>query len=171
MIVPSFLGLPLASQTVTFLLAILLGFALGLLYDVFRILRLAVKSGFIITLVEDILYLIAVALASYSLALIRSEGFLRAYILVGEGLGAILYFFSLSVVIMGISALLIQMIQTVFRWIFTPVLRLLGFLGTFFEKISKKIWFFIKKLLKSIKHLVYNDKRVGQVENKDNQKG
>lgn len=167
----SFFGLPLASQTVTFLLAILLGFVLGLLYDVFRILRLAVKSGFLVTLIEDVVYLIFVAVSSYSLALIRSDGFLRAYILIGEGLGAILYFFSLSIVIMGISALVIGMIHTVLGWIFTPVLRFLRFLGTLFEKISKKVWIFVKKLLKRIMHLVYNNTKARQAKKKENQKG
>ena len=50
------MGISVSQQTMTFLQSLLLGAALGMLYDVFRILRLLIPSGKVISFVEDIVY-------------------------------------------------------------------------------------------------------------------
>lgn len=101
----------------------LLGFFLGALYDVFRILRLALPHGRIAVFIEDILYFFAVAVISFSFVLLYADGILRAFWLFGELMGAVLYFFTLSLLIMKAAHLLIAVIRRILDVLYRITLK------------------------------------------------
>ena len=90
------MGISVSQQTMTFLQSLLLGAALGMLYDVFRILRLLIPSGKVISFVEDIVYFLLCGVISFAFLIAVNNGIIRAYLLAGELLGAVLYYFTLG---------------------------------------------------------------------------
>ena len=141
-------GVYLAAQTLLFLKSILLGACLMLLYDLFRILRLAVKTPAALVLLEDILFFSA------------NFGEIRFFALLGEGLGALLYALTLSRLVMACSKAVIRFVRAVFRIVFRlflrPVYRIIHW---FALKIVQLMDFFAAGLKKSFRKANYGLKR------------
>ena len=76
-----------AGQTWLFLLSVALGAALGVCYDVFRILRIAFRHPSLAVLLEDILFSLAAAGATFAFLLTTGNGQLRAFFLIGSWWG------------------------------------------------------------------------------------
>lgn len=118
----------MADQVWLFLEAVLLGAALGAVYDVFRILRLAFPNGRVLIFLEDMLYFALVGIVSFSFVLLQNGGVLRAFLLAGELLGAVLYFFSLGVLVMKAAQGIIRLVRGFLRFLFRifvrPLIRL-----------------------------------------------
>lgn len=126
-----------APPTWVFLWAVLLGAVLGLCYDVFRILRIAIPSGRILVFFEDILFFLVVAAATFEFYQLTTDGIVRGYVLLGELLGFALYYFTLGALVFKAATAIIHFIQKVvgllvkillwpFRKLAAPVLRKLG---------------------------------------------
>lgn len=132
-----------AHQTVLFLQACLLGFLLGLFYEIFRILRLMIKTGAVAVFVQDILYWSVSALISFLFILAVNSGQLRIFLLLGIVIGMIVYFFTLGALIMKASKAIIAFIYRVMRFIYgklvTPVQRFMGFTRKKADRFAKKV--------------------------------
>ena len=147
--------------------ACVLGFCLGALYDVFRILRLSFPHNKILVFLEDVLYFFLITVISFSFILLQNNGTLRAFLLLGELMGAILYFFTLSILIMKAANAIIKAVYTIMRFFYRitvkPFIRFFKFLFCLFRRIGR---IFVRKLkiilrnskkhLKERKALVYN---------------
>jgi spore cortex biosynthesis protein YabQ len=157
----------IAQQTTAFLWAIFVGAALGLLYDSFRILRIAIPCGNTFIAVQDVLFFITCALVTFLFLLGQAEGKVRFFLLVGELLGGVLYFSTISIPIMGVSRKIIAVIRAVISfiarylllplwrlvyWIVSTILRPVRFLG---RKIKAGL-LKIKLLLLKWHKLLYN---------------
>lgn len=158
----------LSSQVILFFEACILGFLLGMLYDVFRILRLSFPNGRVLIFLEDVLYFAVAAVVSFSFVVLANGGVLRAFLLLGEFLGAVLYFFSLSLLIMKAAQMIIRVIHSflflLYRLTIRPIGRLMRWIGhkcmsifRFFGKRYKIIALNHKKHLKPTSSIVYND--------------
>jgi|GEM_PF-1341518 len=105
----------LAGQTYAFLMTILAGAVAGLLFDLYRVLRSAFQPKQFLTALTDLLYWIVVTPIVFAMLLAGNWGELRFYVLIGLGLGLLLYFQTLSSVVI---------------WAFAGALRGMGhFLG------------------------------------------
>ena len=122
------MGISVSQQTMTFLQSLLLGAALGMLYDVFRILRLLIPSGKVISFVEDIVYFLLCGVISFAFLIAVNNGIIRAYLLAGELLGAVLYYFTLGKFIYRIADKIITLIKKflalLYRIFLSPFVRL-----------------------------------------------
>lgn len=85
------------------MLACLLGAGLGLLYDAFRMLRIILPHHKIVIFLEDLLFCTAAILLSFAFVISMGNGVLRGFMVFGELMGAILYFFTLGLAITGIA--------------------------------------------------------------------
>lgn len=161
----------MSPQVLVFFQSCLLGACLGMLYDAFRILRLAFPNGKLLVFLEDVLYCLAVSLVSFVFIVLMNDGILRAFLLLGELLGAILYFFSVSVLIMKMAKLILKIIQSILLFIYRITLRpMIHFIRWIFRKMGKLfrcLWQKFKIiLLKPKNHLkpsldiVYNENNV-----------
>lgn len=86
----------LAQQTYAFLMTILAGGIIGLLFDGYRVVRSLLKPKQLATAMTDLLYWIVVTPTVFALLLAGNWGELRFYVLLGLAVGLLLYFQTLS---------------------------------------------------------------------------
>lgn len=160
-------SLSLAQQTKSFLLSLGFGFIMGVFYDLFRIIRISISKSQKIILPFDLAYCVFLAFCSYLFFLVVNEGDIRGFLLLGEGIGFAIYYFSLGVVVFRISekivngikrfiSLLFKVFSSPFRRIFKKLQNVLGKFTKKLQKNSKKIKNKSKFHLKLRKHLLYN---------------
>ncbi len=165
----------IAEETLSFFRACLLGVCLGLLYDGIRIFRIAIRCNSIIVFLQDLFYFLFVTLCTFSFVLAFHDGKLRAFILAGELLGAVLYFFTLSLLLIRVSRKIIGFLKKVlravfrfvtapFRWIFRKVWGVLKRVGLFFCRKIKKLRINLQISLKKRKAMMYNKKKLDDCE-------
>lgn len=133
-------------QTEIFFYALGFGFLLGILYDVFRTVRLIISDsrGFVIAM--DILYFAVCSFLIFCFNLVVDNGRVRIYVVFGELLGWLIYYFSFGSIAMKVTAAVSRFFRKI---IFAPVRK-------FFAKILRKNSFFIGKSEKTLKK--YNKK-------------
>lgn len=132
------------SQTLSFLLSILLGVFTGIFYDVFRILRLSFSAHKVVVLLQDILFWLFTALASFLFIFVVNNGAFRLYFVFGELIGFGVYYFTMGVAVMKVTEFLVKVIRRFFKFVF----RLLLFP---FKKIFVVFSPKVKKMCKSAK--------------------
>ncbi len=86
----------LSSQLLSLGISALIGLALAVVYDVFRVTRILFRTGKIVMYVQDILFGIAAAFVTFLLALAVNSGEIRFYIIGGELIGMMVYFFTVG---------------------------------------------------------------------------
>lgn len=106
------------TQTIIFLQSLLLGAALGAVYDLFRIFRVAFPLPAGVIVAEDLLYFVFCGFVSFFFAMTVNFGQVRFFILLGEAMGFLLYYLTLGSLVMRCA----QKILDALRWI----LRLVG---------------------------------------------
>ncbi|MBE6905618.1 MAG: hypothetical protein E7476_05065 [Ruminococcaceae bacterium] len=129
-----------AEQTWMFLASVALGAALGVCYDVFRILRIAIPHRTVAVVAEDILFFALCAAATFCFLLAAGDGQLRAFIIIGEAVGGILYYCTIGVLIIGIARWIIAAI----KWVFHMIWKI--FIRPVWSMAKKIAGFFSKKL-------------------------
>lgn len=128
-------------QFTFFVKALLFGFALGALYDILKIYRIAFKCNKAVLIIQDIVYSVVIALLTFGFALILNNGKVRIYLIISHLLGAVIYRLSLSKIIMAVFVFIINLIK-----------RFLGFLKRkILIPVKNKILNNLKKILKKIK--------------------
>ncbi len=136
------MGISVSQQTITFLQSTLLGIGLGVLYDLFRILRLIIPSGKIISFVEDIIYFLLCGVISFAFLLAVNNGIVRGYLLIGEFLGAALYYFTLGKLIYRVADKLIlffkKFLSLFYRIFLSPFVRIFRFILRILCRIASR---------------------------------
>ncbi|WP_312643701.1 spore cortex biosynthesis protein YabQ [Hydrogenoanaerobacterium sp.] len=155
------------TQTIVFLQSLALGFALGLFYDVFRIFRLAIHHSSVIIFLEDISYFVICAIITFLFSLSAVNGHVRVFLVIGELLGATIYYFSLGALVMSVSKIIIRFMKALLRLLYRvflrPFIRLFIWLARKTGKITNKMAVNAKKVRAKAKYslkqrgiLVYN---------------
>lgn len=103
--------LSVGSQVYVFLCTIIGGMAIALVYDLFRIFRRAVKTGSLVTCVQDLLYWIIAALIMFFTVYYSNDGELRVYLFIGALLGVVFYALLFSRGIMNSSLFIIKIVS------------------------------------------------------------
>lgn len=155
--------LTIADQTRLFLLALGLGFLLGVLYDLFRVVRMAFTMRRVGVFIQDVLFFLTCAAVTFIFLLAVNQGEIRGFVIAGEGLGFLIYYFSFGLLAMRVSSFLVHTIRKLFHLISLPfraffrlLRRLFGKIGISVKKTSKKIAKKSKFNLKHHKTLLYN---------------
>lgn len=140
--------LSISEQVHLFALSILAGSAAGLLYDVFRILRIALPHPSILVQLEDIMYWVCITLGMFIFMMHALGGELRAYAIFGAFIGAVLYFSTLSLLIMNVSSFIIRVVKRLLAiLVLAPLKFILGFCANLLNLLLKPLKFFLKKAL------------------------
>lgn len=131
-----------STQATVFLWTIIGGMVIALIYDIFRIFRKAVKTGSLITFMQDILYWIIVAAIMFLTIYYSNDGELRAYLFIGAFLGVVLYALLFSRMIMGSSLFIIKLVTNILKAVvfFTsyPFRMILKILAVPTKKLARK---------------------------------
>ncbi len=150
-------------------LALLLGAAGGVLYDIFKILRLIGLNGRFFCFVEDLLFFAVMTVAVFSFQLNQTDGKIRIFVLLSVAGGFALYRLTLErpvfFIIQKLYCFVASIIGFLYRKIAFPVFR-----GAFLvlrrtvgrpiravsEKICIKTRLFFKKRLTRGRKVLYN---------------
>lgn len=151
-----------------FCYSLALGFWLGLFYEVFRILRAVFPWwGALVIALQDVLYWSVCGVATFLFFIQFTNGEVRAYALIGEGLGAALYLLTLGRLIrsltQGILSLASRFLHFLYKIFCAPVIKLARRLGAKGKQLGKKVASGAKKAenkrkfhLKDRRVLLYN---------------
>ncbi|MBQ7069731.1 MAG: spore cortex biosynthesis protein YabQ [Ruminococcus sp.] len=120
------LGLELETQL--FLLSVLIGFAMGAVYDIFRMVRIATKSGRILTFVCDVVYTVLFWFVLFTFCT-GLTGQIRVFALFGMLTGAVMERLSLG-------NLAVRAFGRLWRWLLRKIFApLKGFITKLIRKI------------------------------------
>ncbi len=155
------------TQTIIFLQALLMGAVFGVIYDLFRIFRIAVPLPAGAVVAEDVIYFVFCSFMSFFLTMTVNFGQVRFFILLGELLGFLLYYLTLGTLVMKCAQRLIACIRWIFRalWklLLRPVVLLIRWIGRKvgrlfgkLEKNAKKAVQKHRKHLQTRRILLYN---------------
>lgn len=126
-----------AEQAAAFAGAILLGFAIGVLYDLLRLFRVRVPISFLGPAL-DLLFWVVVVAALFLYAADATGGQVRIYVLLSVFGGAVVYFVTLSAWILGLGNLIADGA---------------AFLGRLVRLPFRFLYFCVKKIQKNLKNL------------------
>lgn len=135
--------MPVSRQTELFLLSVLLGAAFGVIYDVFRALRVVfpVLGKKLPTALCDILYFLICGVGIYLFSLIAARGEVRGYYWLGAFLGAVMYLLTAGTVVIGVIRAVFGTVYGAFKRIFTAISK--PFISLFRKIFTKKDFKFV----------------------------
>lgn len=126
------------SQGYLFLIFILVGIIIGLLFDFFRILRRTFKTSDFITYIQDILFWILSGIILIYSIFVFNNGELRAYIFLSIFIGIITYMLTISKYFIKLNVLILtgikKVIATILKIITYPFKLILKVLKIIFIK-------------------------------------
>ena len=149
------------NQTYLFIVFTIVGIIIGILFDIFRILRKSFKTNDIVTYIEDFLFWILTGIIILFSMYKFSNGELRFFMIVGIIIGTLMYMITFSKYIIKISVFIINIIKRIiiypfnimkkilkkiiFRPIFIICINFKKNIINFVKKNKKNRGFFIKK--------------------------
>ena len=151
------------NQAYLFLIFILNGILIGILFDIFRILRRSFKTPNFVTYIEDVLFwIMSTLIVIYSL-FVFNNGEIRGYIFIGIIFGIAIYMLFFSRFIMKISVKVISIFKEIFKFIF----KILSYPA---KIILNPLKFLVKKLFSfkiDISKLKIRSKNSKKLQNKE----
>lgn len=160
-----------SQQTAAFLLSVLLGAALGVVYDCFRVARILLPpiAKPKPTFCADILFWLIYGFCVFCFAATAARGQVRMFMFLGSVLGFTLYILTLGNLITGVIRSIVTAVYRVLHKVYSAVIEpIVKLLRTFCQKVSRffvrshknnpKLKRSVKKALKNKGKLVYNNR-------------
>ena len=117
-----------ANQANLFLIFTINGIVIGILFDIFRILRKSFKTSDIVTYMQDILFWILTGFILLYSIFTFSNGEVRFYMFLGVFLGCLIYMILFSKYFININVKIIKIIKKITSIILTPIKLLIKFI-------------------------------------------
>jgi len=105
--------LSMPAQAWLFLSTVLAGAAIGVFYDVFRVLRKVTPHSAWVVQLEDVLFWITATGAMFYFMLNRNFGEIRPFVLVGTACGIAAYFATISPIVLKIAVGIVNFVKRV----------------------------------------------------------
>ncbi len=152
----------ISSQTKNFLFSLGFGAVIGAFYDFLRIVRICISDSLKILYIFDFLFVFVSAVATFLFCLGTTDGEIRLYIILGEILGFLIYYFSFGIIAVRFSEKTVLKIKTLlssfFARLLSPFGKLIAAIGNSVSKMSAQSGKSAKKLLKKTKMLLQRHK-------------
>lgn len=161
-----------SEQLCVFALAALMGAALGVLYDVFKVMRLVGLNSRVLIFLEDILFFAISTVTVFSFYMQITDGKFRVYPLIAAALGFLVYFLTVEKLIFFVIKKLYSALSSFFGFVYKKTVlfafKKLKVLAKFVFKPIGKIFhrffkenliIFFKKLLPKRRKMLYNNSR------------
>ena len=140
------------TQAYIFFIFILNGFLIGLLFDIFRILRKSFKTSDVVTAIQDILFWILTGSIILYSTFKFNNGELRGYIFIGILIGVIIYLLLFSKLFITVNILIINILKKIIYYILIlPIKTIIKFLRKIILKPISFIFINLRKNLSKIK--------------------
>lgn len=146
-----------SEQLKIFAISLMVGFAMGVVYEFFRLIRLISPKNRILCFVCDVLFMSLASLISFVLTVVINLGIVRWYILFGEAVGFFVYMRTVGRVSGAVFRLIRKATVKILWIIFTPFRVLWRLVVRIFSKLAKKFKKIVKTLLKNRKRILYNE--------------
>ncbi len=131
------------NQAYLFLIFSLTGVEIGILFDFFRILRRTIKTGNIVTYIQDILFWILTGILVLYNIWYFNNGEIRIYMFLGIIIGTLIYMSTLSNISVKlftkILSMIIKALEIPFKTIITIFRKIITTILLLFTKNAKKI--------------------------------
>ena len=101
------------NQAFLFVIFILNGISIGILFDTFRILRKSFKTIDIVTYIEDVIFWILTGVITLFFIFTYNNGEIRLYVFLGIILGILLYMLTISKYIIKVSVKIILFLKEI----------------------------------------------------------
>ena len=167
-------GFALNDQIRSLLSFLGLGFALGVVYDLLRIIRLSITQSKKALYVFDVLFALLCALLTFLAALSIYYGELHVYMLLAQITGFAVYYFTLDAFVQKTTDSIAKWLKGVYRLLFRVLSMPIRVFVRFGEKILKIFGFSRQKieknakfLLQKMKALRYNRNSYSRLKTKD----
>lgn len=147
------------NQSYLFLVFTLNGAIIGLLFDIFRILRKTFKTKNIVTYMEDILFWILAGISIIFFMYNFSNGNLRLFMVLGLMIGIVLYIITFSKIIINISLIIINILKQILKFFILPIKKISNTIVKSVNHLSSKIILLMTKIFKKDKVKLKNTKK------------
>lgn len=146
-----------------FFASCLCGVFIGAYYDIFRAFRMLVPHKSVLVIIEDLVFLGSYGIFLSAFANAAARGELRFYYIIGNAIGAALYFFTIGTFVMRTLGKLLCFLKKIAGIILTPLKSLYAllyrkaaakFVGS--SKIFVKLYKKLKFLLQRMPIMLYN---------------
>lgn len=137
-----------------------MGFVLGLVYELVRVVRLYISSGKVMLFVTDMIFTVTASVSVFMLFVAVDNGHIRFYMILACILGYCVCLFTAGELIFSFFLRIYRVISGVVRLIFKPFVCLWGKISLLIRKNAenmKKIENKLKKLLKHDDEVLYNN--------------
>lgn len=129
-------------QTQLFLLSCVLGIPIGIVFDIFRVIRAVIPHNKIMVAVEDVLFMFIYASFVMCFSIVASRGEFRVFYVIGNFLGFTIYFFTVGNIVVGIIRKIVLFIHKILDKVFSPLVKLYSLIcektkGKFVGKFKK----------------------------------
>lgn len=156
------------NQAYLFLIFIANGIVIGILFDFFRISRRVVKTGDLMTYIEDLIFWILTGSIILYCIFVFNNGEIRLFMLLAIIIGVISYMLLLSSYVIKVNVRIINILKNILLKIFAILALPLKFIFKFIKKIFLKPISFIiinirkisTNLFKNIIKVLKNNKRI-----------
>lgn len=138
-----------SEQLTIFCAALGLGFLLGVLYDIFRTIRLSLTNAKPAVVIFDLLYFSLFGLATFLFILALNKGEVRSYIIAGELIGAVFYYISFGIAAIKFTDRLTKLLKRFYAFLFKVFSAPFRLLKRIFSHISEKMSLHFKKTQKN----------------------
>lgn len=141
----------ISEQLKMFLFALMTGAIISIIYDIFRIIRLAFNNSTALIVAEDIIFSFIALSITVMYFSAFNFGQIRLYLLIGLLSGAIICHITIGHIIIATSKIIILIFKRIFLIIFYPIKLIFKAICKFFKKIykilKKDFIFFIKRVI------------------------
>lgn len=131
------------NQAYLFIIFIINGIFIGVLFDIFRILRKSFKTSDFITYIEDAMFWILSGILTLYFIFNYNSGEIRFYIFLGIMLGIIVYILTISKYIIKFSVYIITFIKNIIAKIINIIIYPFKFLLNIIKKLLFRPFSFI----------------------------
>lgn len=143
------------NQAYLFLVFSLTGVIIGILFDIFRVLRKSFKTSNLITYIEDILFWILTGFLILYNIWYFNDGEIRIFMFLGIIMGILIYILTLSNILINLLVCIIDKIKKILKIILIP-----------FKPVYKLCRKAILKIKKNLNKIANNGKKFINFENK-----
>lgn len=150
-------GIDLSVQIENLMPALGLGFILGFVHDLIRLLKITVPKKKAFEFIADILFSLFCTVLSYLLFLSVNFGKIRLYLVFAELTGVFIYKVTLGVIVYGAGEKTARFLKRTFKKIFSPFASLCNKASKSAGKFLKNFKIKLKNLLKRRDKVLYNN--------------
>lgn len=129
-----------SEQMVLFLWSCVMGAGFGAVYDVLRILRIAIRPSTIAVAIQDVFFLFFCAVCIFIFAVDSGGGMLRLFYIAGSILGFTLYYFTIGQLVYFAAGKIIGAIKWIFRQLFRIFLQPVINFFVMIQRKNKKLF-------------------------------